>query len=121
LSTSGITSETAVFPRFGASGTVFTLVNVGRYEINYQMTYPEDGGVVLYFGATITDMQPLPYTMIGKAPNGAVSGSVIIETTTPNSFLSVNAAAGNSVAIGIPANSSTTNQSAATISFKQLQ
>lgn len=85
------------------------------------MTYPTDGGVVLYLGSTIPGMAPLPYTMVGKTPDGAVSGSVIIETTTPDSFLSVNAAAGNAVAIGIPPNSSTTNQSATTVSIKQIQ
>ena len=120
LSTASITSATGVFAPF-ATGTIFTLANIGRYEISYQMSYPTDGGVVLYTGATIAAMVPLPYTMIGKSPNGAVQGSVIIETTTTNSFVSVNAAAGNAVAIVIPSNSSTTNQSAATVSFKQIQ
>lgn len=122
LSTPSITSNTAVFnPPFTTSGTIFTLANIGRYELNYQMVYPSDGGVVLYLGSTIPAMLPLPYTMIGKAPNGAVIGNVIIETTTANSFLSVNAAAGNATAIDIPPNSSTTNQSATTISIKQIQ
>lgn len=121
LSTPGITSNTAVFsPPFAASGTVFTLANVGRYEIIYQMIYPTDGGVVLYFGSTVETMLPLPYTMVGKTSDGAVRGSVIVETITPDSFLSVNAAAGNAAAIDIPPNSSTTNQSATTISIKQL-
>jgi hypothetical protein len=121
LTTPNISASTAVFnPPFSASGTIFTLTNIGRYEINYQMTYPTDGGVVLYLGSTIPTMLPLPYTMIGKSPDGAVSGSVIIETTTTGSFLSVNAAAGNSAAIGIPPNSSTTNQNATTVSFKQI-
>ena len=85
------------------------------------MTYPTDAGVVLYFGATVPEMLPLPYTMIGKTPDGAVSGSVIIEATTANSFFSVNAAAGNAAAIAIPPNSSITNQSATTVSIKQLE
>ncbi len=84
------------------------------------MTYPTDGGVVLYFGSIIPTMLPLAYTMVGKSTNGAVSGSVIVETTADNSFLSVNAAPGNIVAIGIPPNSSTTNQSATTISIKKI-
>lgn len=117
LSTTGITPVTTAPP----GGTVFTLANAGRYEVNYQMTYPTDGGVVLYLGATIPTMSPLPYTMIGKTPDGAVNGSVIIETTSSNSFLSVNAAAGNAVAIAIPPNSSSSNQSATTVSIKQIQ
>jgi hypothetical protein len=59
--------------------------------------------------------------MIGKNLGGAVSGSVIVETTTTNTFLSVNAAPGNSVAIAPPPNSSTTNQNATTVSIKQIQ
>ena len=84
------------------------------------MTYPSDGGVVAYLGSTIPTMLPLPYTMIGKTPNGQVAGSVIIETTTTSSFVSINAAAGNAVAIDIPPNSSTTNPNATTVSFKQI-
>jgi hypothetical protein len=121
LSTPGITASTAVFnPPFTTSGTVFTLANIGRYEVNYQMTYPTDGGVVLYFGTTLATMLPLPYTMIGKTTDGAVHGSVIAETLNTNSFVSVNAAAGNAAAITVPPNTSTTNQSATTVSFKQI-
>lgn len=121
LSTPGITAATAVFnPPFTTSGTIFTLANIGKYEVNYTMLYPTDGGVVLYLGATIPGMVPLPYTMIGKTPDGAVSGSVIIQTTNANSFLSVNAAMGNAAAIAIPPNFSTSNQSATTVSFKQI-
>lgn len=121
LSSPRVTANTAIFnPPFTTSGTVFTLADIGRYEINYQMNYPVDAGVMLYLGSTIPTMSPLSYTSIGKTPDGSVSGSVIIETTTPNSFLSVNAAAGNSVAISIPPNSSTTNQSATTVSIKRV-
>ncbi|EKD23794.1 MAG: peptidoglycan binding protein [uncultured bacterium] len=121
LSTPGITAETAVFnPPFTTSGTVFTLANIGKYEVNYTMSYPTDGGVVLYVGSTIPTMVPLPYTIIGKTPAGAVSGSVIVETTSTNSFLSVNAAAGNALPIAVPPNSSTSNESATTVSFKQV-
>jgi hypothetical protein len=115
-----VITSTGINLPFVASGTFFELVNVGTYEINYQLTYPTDGGIVLYLGASITTMVPLYYTMIGKSPNGQVFGSSTIVTTSPNSFLSVNAAAGNSAAIDIPPNSSTTNQSSTTVSIKQL-
>lgn len=121
FSTPSITATTAIFnPPFTVSGTVFTLAEVGRYEVNYQMNYPTDGGVVLYVGATIAGMTPLSYTMIGKTPDGSIYGNVIVQTTSANSFLSVNAAAGNAAAIAIPPNTSTTNQSATTISFKKI-
>ena len=121
LTSPGITAVTALFnPPFTSSGTLFTLVDIGRYEVNYQMTYPTDGGIVLYLGSTIPTMLPLAYAMIGKSTNGAVSGSVIIETTTVNSFLSVNAAPGNVSAISIPPNSSTVNLNATTVSIKKI-
>ena len=124
LASPNITATTAVFnPPFTASGTVFTLANPGRYEVNFQATYPTPSGMVLYLGSTIPSMLPLAYTMVGKDvtdTGGQVSGSVIIETTTANSFLSVNAAPGNTSAITVPPNSSTTNQSATTVSFKQI-
>ena len=84
------------------------------------MTYPTPSGVVIYLGSTIPTMLPLPYTMIGNTSTGQVSGSVLVQTTTADSFLSINAAAGNSSAIGIPPNSSTTNESATTVSFKLI-
>lgn len=120
LSSPIVNSATGIFPPFAASGTIFTLTDIGRYEINWQMTFPTDGGVVLYAGATIGTMLPLPYTMIGKTSDGQIAGSVIIETATANSFLSVNAAAGNTAAIGIPGNSSTTNMNATTVSIKKI-
>lgn len=122
LSSPVITSLTGIFsPPFSASGTLFQLANIGRYEVNYQIVFPTDGGIVLELGTTIPTMAPLPYTMIGKNLGGAVSGSVIVETTTTNTFLSVNAAPGNSVAIAPPPDSSTTNQNATTVSIKQIQ
>jgi hypothetical protein len=118
LLTPSISAATGIFAPFTASGTVFTIGGTGRYEINYQTNYPTPSGVVLYLNGL-----PLPYTMIGKAvtdTGGQVSGSVIVEIAVPNSTLSVNAAAGNSSAIGVPPNSSTTNQSATTVSFKRI-
>lgn len=125
LTTPGIIKQVAaIYGSFTASGTVFQLVSPGRYEVNYQTNYPTPSGVVLYTSPSLNGTySPLPYTMIGKAvtdTGGQVSGSVIIETTTANSFLSVNAAAGNTAAIGVPPNSSTTNQSATTVSIKQI-
>jgi hypothetical protein len=120
LTSPGIIASTGIFPPFFQSGTIFTLAETGRYEVNYQMTYPTDAGVVLFMGQTNFTMLPLNYSMIGKSTNGAVSGSVIIETSIANSLLSVNAAPGNVVAISIPPNSSTINQGATTISIKKL-
>ena len=116
-----VNSVTALFnPPFTNSGTIFILNNPGIYEVNWQMTYPMDAGTILYTGQTIATMIPQAYTMVGKTTDGQVAGSVIIQTLVPNSYVSVNAAAGNVVAITIPVNSSTANQSATTVSFKQI-
>lgn len=124
LTTPGIVKQVAgIYGSYTASGTVFQLVAIGRYEVNYQATYLTPGGVDLYTSPTLNGTYlPLPYTMIGTvtATGGQVAGSVIIETTTANSFLSVNAAAGNAAVIGVPGNSSTTNQNATTVSIKQI-
>jgi hypothetical protein len=121
LASPGVTATTGIFPPFTASGTVFQLANIGRYEVNYQLVYPTDGGIVLFSGATLPTMLPLAYTMIGKTLNGAVSGSVIVETATIGAFLSVNAAPGNASSVQPPPNSSTTNLNATTVSIKQIE
>jgi len=119
-----VTPATAVFnPPFSTMGTVFRLGPIGLYEVNFQMTYPNPGvgaSVVLYTGAIIPAMLPQQYTMVGETPTGQIKGSVVVRTTTVNSFLSVNAAAGNTAAIGIPPDSSTTNMSATTVSIKRI-
>ena len=121
LTSPDIIANTGVFnPPFFLSGTIFTLVTTGRYEVNYHMTYTTDGGVVLYFGSTVPTMAPLSYSMIGKTASGAVSGSVLIEVTSVPSFLSVNAASGNALTVNPPANSSTTNQGATAVSIKKI-
>jgi multisubunit Na+/H+ antiporter MnhC subunit len=113
----GISKNTGIIPPFSASGTVITLANIGKYLVNYQANYPEDGGIALYQNGAV-----VPYSIIGKsaAGNSPVFGSVIITTTTTNSFLSVNGAPGNSVALTIPPNSSTTNQASTTVTILQI-
>jgi hypothetical protein len=113
-----ILAITGIISSFTASGTVFLLANPGRYEVNYQAFSTPDAGIVIYTGDTVS-MLPLPYTMIGT-PSGPMCGSVIIDIPGPATYLAVCAAAGNSSALSIPPNSSTTNQSSTTVSIKQL-
>jgi len=101
------------------------LTNIGRYEVNYQSYYAENGGIVLYTGATVSAMVPLPYSMIGKKETGvnvgvSQMGSVIIRATTSPTLLAVVAAAGNAVALTVEPDSSTTNAAATTVSIKQI-
>lgn len=118
-----VTPTTAIFnPPFTTSGTVFQLGNIGVYEVNYQTIYPINGGVVLYTGPTVASMTPVSYSQIGHntATQMQVFGSVLVQTTTTNSFLSINASPSNTSAIAVPPNSSTTNESSMTVSIKQI-
>lgn len=107
-------------PPFTLSGTVFQLAKVGRYEISYQTSFPSNGAIVLYQGQTIATLSPVTYTQTGKATDGNLSNTVIIETFTANSFLSLNAAPGNTIGIVVPALSSTNNTTSTTISIHYL-
>jgi hypothetical protein len=116
----GITSMTGLFsPPFTLAGTVFTLAKIGRYEVRFRMSFPSNGAIVLYQGQTLATMTP-SLLVVGKTTDGQASDTQIIETTTVNSFLSLNAAAGNTAGIVIPALSSTTNTNATTLSIKFL-
>jgi len=121
LSSPEINAITGLFnPPFFSSGTIFNLASAGRYEVNYQTTFFEDGAIVLYLGSTIPTMLPLAYTSVGKPSFSSVTGSVIIEIVTPSSFLSLNAAPANFAALSVPPNSGGVNQSATTISIKKM-
>jgi hypothetical protein len=113
---------TAVYSSFSGTGTVFQLVNIGIYEVNYQATYDTPSGIVLNTSPSVNGTySQLGYTMIGKnISGGQVSGSVLVQTTTANSFIAVNSATGNTSAITLGPNSSITNAAATTVSFKQI-
>jgi len=114
----------ATYGSLPASGTVFQLVNIGIYEINYQTNYPTPSGIVVSTSPSLNGTYTQQaYSMVGKAvtdTGGQVSGSILLRTTTANSFVAICAGAGNSSAIGVPPNSSTTNESSTTVSFKQI-
>ena len=119
----GVLTDPGITPSIGNSGagngTVFQFATTGRYEVNYQTSYPSDGGVVLYQGPTVLGMGPIGYSMVGKLVSGSVTGTVIVQVTAGD-FLSMNAAPGNTILLQPGTNSSTTNQGATTISFKKL-
>ena len=122
VSSSTIVPMTGLFaPPFTQSGTVFRLGSVGRYEINFQATYGNDRGMILYRGATVATMTPLAYSVVGKSSTGGQTfGSVLLETQTANSFVSVNAAAGNTSSIQTSANSSANNAGVSSVSIKHI-
>lgn len=118
FTTTGLNSP-SITPSAANGGTVFQLANAGRYEVTYQTSYPSDGGIVLYQGPTQATMQPIAYSMVGKTVGGSITGSVIIQAAA-GSYLSMNAAPGNTAGIQPGANSSTNNTSSTTISIKQF-
>ena len=121
LTNPAIIASTGTFAAFPASGTVFQLVNAGRYEVSYQAFIPTDAGIVLYQGPNLSagQMNPQAYTMIGKQNAGQMSNTVIINATA-NSFVAVVAAVGNAAAIQPGPNSSTTNANSTTVSINFL-
>ena len=101
---------------------LFTLVNVGRYEVNYQLTVNTSAGLIVYLGTTTATMAPVPYTAVAVSILGVsdqLSSSVIIETTTPNSFIAIAVQTTNSgpVFINPTVNS---NPNVSTVSIKQI-
>lgn len=108
-------------------GSAFELATIGDYEINFQLEYTTDGGFQVFASPTLAGLQiagsaALPYSMVGQTATGGggVMGSIILTTTTANSFVSINAAPGNAAAVAIPASSSTGNQNSSTLSIKLI-
>lgn len=116
-----IVPSTGTFnPPFTASGTVFNLPLAGHYEINYQLTYAENGSLCVFYGATVVAMAQLAWSPVGRATGTSQAVGSIIFNAAANSYCSVNAEAGNSVALTISGNASTTNANIASVSFKYL-
>lgn len=114
----GVTS--VQMPPFTASGTIFQLVAAGLYEVNYQSIYSEDGSIVLYYGTIVPAMSRVPYSSVGRTVGAVQSvGSVYLQAAA-NSFVALCGDTGNSVALTVEPNASTTNQSATTITFKLI-
>jgi hypothetical protein len=116
-----ITAVTETIAPFPASGTIFTLANIGAYQVTFQGTFNENGSVQLYLGNTVAACVPFAYTLVGRATgtNQAIM-STIVKTTVANSALALCAAAGNSVALTFPSPASTTNAGIQSISIVQI-
>jgi len=117
-----ITSVVGVGPVGGGTGTIFTFTTAGRYQMSYAATPlsgPADAGIVIYQGANVAGMLPIPYTMSGTLNTTQMSRTVIVAVSAGDK-IALMAAAGNTAAVQFGPNSSTTNAASTTISFLKV-
>lgn len=79
------------------SATMFNLAAVGTYQVFFQVSADEAGQLVL----TLNGVE-LPYTVVGRATGTSqIVEFALVNTTTPNSILTVRNPAGESTALTI--------------------
>lgn len=106
-------SNNTVITRITA--TRFNLATVGIYEIFFQVSITEPGQLVAVLNNT-----ELPYTVIGRSTGTTqLVCMTIINTTLPDSILSINNVAANATALTITPNSGGNNPVSANIIVKQ--
>jgi hypothetical protein len=120
-----VAAGTAVdFPQDGpsAGGIVrisandFVLPDAGTYRVQFSVSVNEAGQLQLTL-----DSNPLAYTVYGRATGTSqISGEALVETTGPNSVLSVVNPAGNSPALTITPNAGGTHPVAASLVIERL-
>lgn len=107
----------------GGTGTVFTLVYPGVYQITYRSGYTGNGSIAIYRGTVATSLSQVDKSLIGHtgAPTETtVHGSIHLTTTAANELFSVNAAAGNVAALTFPALATATNSNVHHVSIVRL-
>lgn len=101
-------------PPFQEIGSVFTLTDVGQYAVRYRMDFSGNGNIIMFTGDTMQNMQPLSCTLMKKIPQFTkISGTAIITTKTPSSFLAICIEPGNTNPI--------TNKNEPEISIQKLR
>lgn len=79
------------------SGTVFNLSNVGVYLVSFHVSVTEPGQLVVVLNST-----ELLYTVVGRATGTSlISETCLVQTTLPNSTLSINNPTGEATALTI--------------------
>ena len=74
---------------------------------------------MIYQGANVAGMLPIPYTMSGTLNTTQMSRTVIVAVSAGDK-IALMAAAGNTAAVQFGPNSSTTNAASTTISFLKV-
>lgn len=120
VNNSTITSTTAIQGPFSASGTVFTLLT-GTYSISWQQTITTGAvGTVVFYGTTLGGMARIAYSAVGQGTGTAQSTGSYLQVVSGTGYLAICADSGNTAALAIGANSSTTNQASTTITFLKI-
>lgn len=117
-STDGIVKTDGVLTNLSSStGSVFMIEKKGYYTIAFQLpTTTLDVGLAVALGETALTLVQLDYTV-----TGVTYGSVLVHVPHNGMVLAVIAASGNSTAITVPALTSTSNTSVATVSITKYK
>ena len=79
------------------SALSFNLLNIGIYEINFQVSVSEAGQLIV-----LLDGAELAYTVVGRATGTSqIIGMCLVTTTSINTVLEINNPVGNSTALTI--------------------
>lgn len=90
----GVTSGAGIIR---ADADEFQLVEIGTYEVSFQVSVDEPGQLVLNLNGAV-----LAYTVVGRATGTSqIVGHTLVTTTVANSILAVQNPAGNSAALTI--------------------
>lgn len=99
------------------NSTQFNLPNIGVYDIFFQVSFTEPGQLVI----VLNNIQDLT-TVVGRATGTSqIIGMTLIKTTSINSILSINNAAGNSPALTITPLAGGTNSVSCNLVIKQIE
>lgn len=112
------------FPQDGPSSLTITrigpeminLPDVGTYRVSFSVPVSENGQLVVVLNGS-----DLPYTVVGRATGtSTIAGESLVQTTVPNSLLSVGNPAGNPSALTITPLAGGARPVAATLIIEQL-
>lgn len=107
----------------GVTGTVFTLVYPGTYQITYRTGFTGNGSISVYRGTAVTSLSQVDKSLVGHsgAPNDVtVNGIIHMTTTVANELFSINAAAGNVATLNFPALATATNSSVSHVTIQRI-
>jgi hypothetical protein len=121
VTTAGITPTTGVIGVFSGSGTVFTLLEAGVWQVTFQALHVADDSYSVFAGATTSGLADLPYAHVGgQTGTSPATTSILVVTTAPNWVVAVVCAVGNGTPCTVSPNSSTTVASATTVTIELI-
>jgi hypothetical protein len=98
------------------SASTFDLPTIGTYSVSFSVSVSEAGQLVLVLNGA-----ELAYTVYGRATGTSeISGTAFVQTTTPDSVLSLDNATGNATALTITPLAGGTHPVVASLTIEQL-